>query len=117
MGYFDHCRPDQRFTAGLRNYRFADGHGSSLLVADWDQRRTIYVHTSWAEEDDDFIFEALAKHIDIILADTTSIEVSRDGELLSCPVHGSRGLDYTSILPCGCRLSTGATKDSPFRPH
>jgi hypothetical protein len=81
MGYFDDCRPDQRFTADSGSWRAG---GTRLAVIDWDQRRTIAVLTTWVEEDNDVVFEALAEHIDNIPADAVSIKVSRDGELLSC---------------------------------
>ncbi|KUI71357.1 Shaggy-related protein kinase theta [Cytospora mali] len=77
MGYFDNCRPDQRFTI---RHKFFD----NCVVNDWDQRRVVTVHTSWAEQDEDFIFDALARHIDNIPADTVLLEVSREGDLLSC---------------------------------
>lgn len=80
MGYFDDCRPDQRFTSSGKAYR----NGSLWVVYDWDQRRTITVSTSWEEDDEDFIFEVLVEHVDDLPADTVLIQVSRDGELLSC---------------------------------
>jgi len=80
MGYFDDCHPDQRFTSSGKTYH----NGSLWVVYDWDQRRTITVSTSWEEDDEDFIFEALVEHVDDLPADAVLIQVSRDGELLSC---------------------------------
>lgn len=77
MGYFDNCRPDQRFTI---RQKFFD----HCAVNDWDERRTVTVCTSWAEQDDDAIIHILAQHIDDIPVDAVLIEVSRDGKLLHC---------------------------------
>ncbi|KAJ0117578.1 Shaggy-related protein kinase theta [Diaporthe amygdali] len=76
MGYFDNCRPDERFTISAKFY-------DNCVVNDWDQRRCITVKTSWAEQDDEWIIEALARHADDIPAEAVRIEVSEEGELLS----------------------------------
>lgn len=83
VGYFDDCRPDQRFTS--HGWTSAYGSNGRLwVVHDWDQRRTISVATSWLEGDGDFIFEALAEHIDDNLPDAVLIEVAHDGEFVTC---------------------------------
>lgn len=82
MGYFDDCLPDQRFTSSGASSTYGR-EGSLWVVHDWDQRRTINVATSWPEDDEDFIFEALAEHIDDIPPDAIQIEIGRDGELVA----------------------------------
>ncbi|KUI53690.1 hypothetical protein VP1G_10563 [Cytospora mali] len=63
MGYYDRCRPDQRFTSVVSRAVSTYGTAGSLwVIFDWDQRRTISVGTLWPEQDEDFIFEALALH-------------------------------------------------------
>lgn len=84
MGYYDNCRPDQRFSSGGRT--LGDTDGIVCIVRDWDERRTISVETSKQgldDDDNDFFFDALAKHINSLPADTVTIDVSPDGELLS----------------------------------
>ncbi|ROV88644.1 hypothetical protein VMCG_10325 [Cytospora schulzeri] len=77
MGFFDGCRPDQRFTIDRKYF-------DHCVVNDWDQRRVVTVFTSWAEQDDDFILDILARHIDDIPADAVLVSVSQEGDLLSC---------------------------------
>jgi hypothetical protein len=107
MGYFDDCRPDQRFTAGISGWRSG---GTRLTVIDWDQRRTIAVVTTWVEEDNDVIFEALAKHIDNIPADAVSIKVSRDGELLSCSLNADKDPTVIPFYPSVADFPQGLRK-------
>ncbi|KAF8846420.1 hypothetical protein BDZ45DRAFT_756235 [Acephala macrosclerotiorum] len=99
MGYFDDCRLDQRFTLAPGSPRRTGNptrKGLHWVVNDWDQRRTITVCTSWEEDDEDFIFEALAEHIDDLPADAVFIEISRDGgELLS---YSSDGRDDPAMV-------------------
>ncbi|ROV99558.1 hypothetical protein VMCG_06344 [Cytospora schulzeri] len=85
MGYFDDCRPDQRFTSrGSQVDPRYGTKGSLWVIHDWDQRRTISVGTAWREEEEDFIFEALAEHIDDDLPrNATLVEVGQVGELIS----------------------------------
>lgn len=92
MGYYDVCRPDQRFTVAGR--ATGDFHESVCIVMDWDERRTISVQTTrkGLDDDDDFFFDALAACIDTIPADAVKINVSPDGKLLStsCNNDGDR---------------------------
>jgi hypothetical protein len=107
MGYFDDCRPDQRFTAGISGWLSG---GTRLTVIDWDQRRTIAVVTTWVEEDNDVIFEALAEHIDNIPADAVSIKVSRDGELLSCCLNTDEDPTVIPFYPSAADFPQGLRK-------
>jgi hypothetical protein len=77
--YFENCSLDERFSVLLRGHRF----GTFYVVSDWDQRRTITVTTSWEHEDEDFVFEAIARQIDNLPSDTYEFAISRDAELLS----------------------------------
>ncbi|TAQ84959.1 hypothetical protein B7494_g6710 [Chlorociboria aeruginascens] len=95
MGYFDNCRPEDRFTVLPRRGAYRD-HGSSRDVYDWDQRRAIRVATGWKEEDEDFLMEALAEHIDDLPADTVLVELGQDGT----PVfHTSNVENDTAMVP------------------
>ncbi|KAH8895785.1 hypothetical protein GQ53DRAFT_33051 [Thozetella sp. PMI_491] len=95
MGYFDDCRPDQRFTT--RSWRsIYKQNGSLWVVSDWDQRRVISVGTEWYEEDEDFVLEALAEHIDEIPPEAILIEVGRDSELVSWTSDND---EDTTLLP------------------
>ncbi|KAK3387922.1 hypothetical protein B0H63DRAFT_166849 [Podospora didyma] len=83
MGFFDNCRPKDRFTSSGRVYR----DDSTICIAhDWDQRRTVAVGTTWGElsdENDYFFFWALSKHIDGSLSpETIAIQVSAEGDLV-----------------------------------
>ena len=102
MGYFNNCRPDQRFSSAGRTIAL-DGASPVVIVIDWDQRRTIRVAAPSREvggdydddSDDGFFFDALARHIDHLPADTVAINVGPDGELqsTSCDLD----LDSTDI--------------------
>lgn len=97
MGYFHNCRPDQRFSL-LRRTIGLDGVSPVGVIIDWDQRRTIQVATTASEvgdDDEDFFFDALARHIDHIPPNAVEIKVGPDGELLSTSCDPS--LDYTEI--------------------
>jgi hypothetical protein len=107
MGYFDDCRPDQRFSADVGGWR--DG-GTRLNVIDWDQRRTITVVTTWVEDDNDIYFEALAEHIDNIPANAVSIKVSRDGELLSCCLDTNEDPTLVPFYPSVADFPQGLRK-------
>jgi hypothetical protein len=100
MGYFDDCDLDKRFTLAPGSPKRTGNptrRGLHWVVNDWDQRRTITVYTSWKEEDESFIFEALEEHIDDIPADAVFIEISHEGgELLS---HSPDIRDDPTMVP------------------
>lgn len=76
MGYFDNCLPEDRLTVRQKYF-------DRCVVSDWDERRIVAVFTPEVEQEDDFIIDTLARHIDSIPADAVQIEVSPDGELAS----------------------------------
>ena len=86
MGHFDDCTLDDRFSSGdTHNFRYGDDRNGCLwIVWDFDQRRVIAVATAWMEDDQRFIYEALALHIDDLAADVVLIEVGNEGELIKC---------------------------------
>ncbi|KAI5460678.1 kinase-like domain-containing protein [Mariannaea sp. PMI_226] len=79
--------------------------GSVWHITDWDQRRVISVMTSWEEDDEDFILEALMLHIDEIPADALLIEIAQNGELVNTTTDGEYDsgmiLYYPSIKDYG----------------
>lgn len=84
MGYYDDCLPEQRFSSKEPRPRSSYGPGGSAwVIHDWDQRRVITVETSWREEDEDFIFLALAQHIDRLPRDANVVGIGQAGELIS----------------------------------
>lgn len=99
MGHWDNCRPDQRFTAkGSAPIGIYGTTGSLWSIVDWDQRRTISVGTTWKEDDEYFIFEALAEHIDHDLPrDAVFVEVGKAGELMS---YSTKWEDDETYIPC-----------------
>lgn len=94
MGFFDDCEPDQRFSSSPFDIRSYGNTSSKWIVHDWDQRRVISVATSWKEEDNDFIFEALHLHSDNVSPNTTLLEVSETGDCILCTsdIFNNRGM-------------------------
>jgi hypothetical protein len=62
------------------------------------------------EEDNDVIFEILAKHIDNIPADASMIKVSRDGELLSCSLDAEEDSTVIPFYPSVTDFPQGLRK-------
>ncbi|KAK4241857.1 CBL-interacting serine/threonine-protein kinase 16 [Achaetomium macrosporum] len=111
MGYFSNCRPDQRFSVQRRSFG-QDGISPAFALVDWDQRRTIRVVAVSREartdengflddRDDDFYFDALARHIDHLPPDVIQINVGPDSELLST----------------SCDPDLDSTEIANYRPH
>jgi len=87
MGYFDGCRPVDRFTSPF-SVGIHGTEGRLWTVRDWDQRRTISVELPWKEQEEEeeeryFVFTALSRHIDKIPSDAVVVEIGKDGELIS----------------------------------
>lgn len=98
MGYYDNCLPDERFASiGSRLDSTYGTEGSPWIIIDWDQRRVVSVETSWREGNEDFIIEALAKHIDDGLPrDALLLEIGRAGELIS---YSTKAEDDDTLIP------------------
>ena len=66
--------------------------------------------TSCVEEDNDFIFETLAEHIDDIPADAVLIEVADNGEPLSWSLHVDNDLTVIPSYPSVANFPQGLRK-------